>query len=188
MEFKTFEELTKINVSEKTEQKGGFTYLSWAWAWSEFKKARPDASYKIKKFNDVPYLKTDEGFMVFTEITSLEETHEMWLPVMDFKNKALLTANVMDINKTIMRCLVKNMAMFGLGLYIYAGEDLPEDEEPKVKKAISKSNEINPLWFEAQSCGIDLDKLAIYYKKKTIDEVSDEDIKKAIEMKIKGGK
>ena len=66
--------------------------------------------------------------MVFTMVTVEEQSYEMWLPVMDFKNKAVKEADMMDINKTIMRCLVKNLAMFGLSLYIYAGEDLPEQE------------------------------------------------------------
>lgn len=128
--MKSFEEIYKINVNDKTEKKNGLTYLSWAWAWAEFKKCYPDASYCIKRFeNNLPYVKDDKtGYMVFTEVSANGITHEMWLPVMDNRNKAILEATMTDINKAIMRCLTKNLAMFGLGLYIYAGEDLPEDD------------------------------------------------------------
>lgn len=145
-----FNELAKINVNENTDKKGKFTYLSWAWAWSEVKKIYPNASYEIERFDGgVPYLENELGYMVFTKVTINEITHEMWLPVMDFRNNAILKgkATMMEINKAIMRCLVKNIGMHGLGLYIYAGEDLPEEtdgtqkvqEEPKNKpKALKK--------------------------------------------------
>lgn len=143
-----FETLNKINVNDKVEKKSGLTYLSWAFAWAEVKKIYPDAFYIIKRFDGLPYVFDPKtGYMVFTEVTIEGHTHEMWLPVMDGANKAMKdeaykyttkygektcdAADMFDINKTIMRCLVKNLAMFGLGLYIYAGEDLPEDEEQK---------------------------------------------------------
>ena len=138
-----FETLSAINVNERTEKKGQLTYLSWSWAWAEFKKACPDATYTIwRDENGLPYTGNAEmGYMVYTTVTANEETHEMWLPVMDFKNKALLNATATDINKTIMRCLTKNLAMFGLGLYIYAGEDLPEEDkhEAERKNALKKA-------------------------------------------------
>ena len=125
-----FEEVMKINVNDKTEKKGNLTYMSWAWAWAEFKKLYPDATYSVKMFDGVPYVHdSDTGYMVFTSVTADGMTYDMWLPVMDARNKTLMNATMFDINKTIMRCLAKNLAMFGLGLYIYAGEDLPEDEQ-----------------------------------------------------------
>ncbi len=131
-----FLELYKIDVSGKTEKKGNLTYLSWCWAWAEFKKVYPDANYEVKKFDGIPYVHdTDTGYMVYTSVTAGGMTYEMWLPVMDTRNKAMKTADMFDINKTIMRCLTKNLAMFGLGLYIYAGEDLPEDAEKPPKEA-----------------------------------------------------
>lgn len=148
-----FEQLSAINVNEHVEQKNGLSYLSWAHAWRIFKQSCPDATYEIKKFaNNLPYVYDENtGYMVFTSITANGETHEMWLPVMDSSNKAMKNvqytydtkykkgliceaATMFDINKTIMRCLVKNMGMFGLGLYIYAGEDLPEVEQEEVKQ------------------------------------------------------
>ena len=151
-----FEELNKINVNGYTEEKNGLTYLSWANAWAEFKKVCPDATYEIVKFDGKPYVYDEAlGYMCYTKVTVDGLTHEMWLPVMDGANKAMKStaytyktkygektceaATMFDINKTIMRCLVKNLAMFGLGLYIYAGEDLPEEvkiEEAKKKEPI----------------------------------------------------
>lgn len=137
-----FERLSAINVNEHVEKKKDLTYLSWAWAWSETKKACPDATYHIGQTEYDPQL----GFMCHTNVTIEGETLEMWLPVMDGANKSMKkepytyqtrfgekvveAATTFDINKTIMRCLVKNLAMFGLGIYIYAGEDLPEGETP----------------------------------------------------------
>ena len=139
-----FQELYKIDVSDKTEKKGNLTYLSWPWAWAEFKKVYPEANYQVKTFDGVPYVHdSDTGYIVFTSVTAGGITYDMWLPVMDARNKALKTADMFDINKAIMRCLTKNLAMFGLGLYIYAGEDLPEgaEEEPeKAKKAQQSAN------------------------------------------------
>jgi hypothetical protein len=146
-----FKTLNAINVNENTEKKNGLTYLSWAWAWAELKKVYPCATYKIKHFDGRPYLYDENlGYMVMTEMTVDGITHEMWLPVMDGANKAMKDkeytmkkgkyettvqpATMFDINTAIMRCLTKNIAMFGLGLYIYAGEDLPEDESEKAAK------------------------------------------------------
>jgi hypothetical protein len=139
-----FERLSAINVNIHIEKKKDLSYLSWAWAWSETKRACPDATYKIGETEFDENL----GFMCHTTVTIEGETLEMWLPVMDGANKSMLkksytyttrygdksveAATTFDINKTIMRCLVKNLAMFGLGIYIYAGEDLPEAEKSEV--------------------------------------------------------
>lgn len=158
-----FEELYNLNVNDKTEKKNNLTYLSWAWAWAEFKKAYPEATYEIVKFDGLPYaVDQNTGYMVYTRVTADGLTHEMWLPVMDYRNKALQVGNatMFDINKTIMRCLTKNLAMFGLGLYIYAGEDLPEDETSKqadnhktapnkAKKNFDPNKKINAATVEA---------------------------------------
>lgn len=158
-----FETLYYIDVSDNVEtKKSGKTtlsYLSWTWSWAEFAKRFPSATYEIEKFEAPdgtkrPYIYDENtGYMVFTNVTIDGLTHEMWLPVMDGANKAMKSkpykymtkyngeksveaASMFDVNKTIMRCLVKNLAMFGLGLYIYSGEDLPEvDEEAKEKEA-----------------------------------------------------
>lgn len=147
MEKNLFEDLYNINVVDKVEQKNGLNYLSWAYAWAEVKKRDELANYEVKTFGEkeTPYLYDDKlGYMVFTRMTIFNQTHEMWLPVMDGTNKSMLdhsytyqtkygeksveAATMFDINKTIMRCLVKNIAMFGLGLSLYTGEDLPEQQ------------------------------------------------------------
>lgn len=152
----TFEVLNSVNVNDHVEVKdtgkAKLTYLSWAWAWAEVKKRYPDANYEIVKFNGIPYVYDENtGYMVYTTVTIEGITHEMWLPVMDGNNKAMLAhpyevqtkyskftvqaATMFDVNKAIMRCLTKNLAMFGLGLYIYAGEDLPETVEETIEPA-----------------------------------------------------
>lgn len=152
-----FEDLNALNINGHTEKKKvegkELTYLSWPWAWAEVKKRYPDAHYTIWKNADgLPYTEDPmTGYMVYTSVTIDGITHEMWLPVMNGANRAMKrapyeyttkfgkksveAATMMDINKTIMRCLVKNLAMFGLGLYIYAGEDLPEVEQDEQKQA-----------------------------------------------------
>ena len=143
-----FDKLSAINVNDKAEKKSNLTYLSWAWAWAEVKKACPDATYEVLQdpYTSKPYFFDENlGYMVMTQVTIEGESLEMWLPVMDGANKAMTNksytystrygdktveaATMFDINKTLMRCLTKNLAMFGLGLYIYAGEDLPETIE-----------------------------------------------------------
>jgi hypothetical protein len=146
-----FERLSAINVNEHVEKKKDLTYLSWAWAWAVTKRECPDATYKIlpTEYDDAL------GFMVHTEVTIEGETLGMWLPVMDGANKSMLktsytystrygdkqvdAATTFDVNKTLMRCLVKNLAMFGLGIYIYAGEDLPEAETTAPTPAPAKA-------------------------------------------------
>lgn len=155
MENNVFNELNAVNVNKWVEKKstGGtsLSYLSWANAWKEVKKRYPDANYEIVKFeNGLPYCYDENtGYMVYTKVTIQGITHEMWLCAMDSRNKALLShpyevktkyntftvekCTMFDINKTIMRCLTKNLAMFGLGLYLYASEDIPQDEKEETK-------------------------------------------------------
>lgn len=177
---KSFEEVYLINVNEKTEEKNGLTYLSWAWAWAEFKKVYPNATYKIKRFeNNLPYVFDEKtGYMVFTEVTVGDLTYEMWLPVMDHRNKTLIAAGMTDINKTIMRCLTKNLAMFGLGLYIYAGEDLPEGQE-QPKEPLNEA-----LVKEFVELGGTLEVAADYYKT-SVDNLQNEQIKALVDAKKK---
>jgi SpoVK/Ycf46/Vps4 family AAA+-type ATPase len=165
MQKSVFETLNAINVNDKVEKKKDLTYLSWSYAWGEVKKVYSDATYNIvfDPNNNKPYFYDETlGYMVMTSVTIQEQTLEMWLPVMDGANQAMKhesyeystrygvktvdAATMFDINKTLMRCLTKNLAMFGLGLYIFAGEDLPEvDAAPKnatpVKKAPAKKVE-----------------------------------------------
>lgn len=183
-EKSVFETLSAINVNDKVEQKNGLTYLSWAWAWAEVKKNYPSATYKVVKdeASNMPFVFDPHmGYMCSTEVTIQEQTLEMWLPVMDGANKAMKLeayeyttrygkksvqgATMFDINKTIMRCLVKNLAMFGLGHYIYAGEDIPQDDKsvaeklatPKKSEATPKKAKATPKKVEKKVTVINLD-------------------------------
>lgn len=166
-EKQVFDVLSVIDVNEHKENKNGLSYLSWVWAWSEVVKRYPDAYYEVKKFDGLPYVYDENtGYMVYTTVTISGKTLEMWLPVMDFNNKAMKShqyeyttgygknqkshiveqATMFDVNKAIMRCLAKNLAMFGLGLYIYAGEDLPpEDVNKYLEEVVKLQVELNEL-------------------------------------------
>ena len=133
-----FVELNNINVNGKTEKKNGLTYLSWAWAWGEVKKLHPDATYTIYENADGLFYHTDgKTCWVKTGVTVNDVEHIEYLPVMDFKNRSIPVEQVtsFDVNKAIQRSLTKAVARHGLGLYIYAGEDLPESEAPEEKPA-----------------------------------------------------
>lgn len=124
--------LNNINVNNKTEQKNGLTYLSWAWAWAEVKKMFPDAFYTIYENADGWNYHTDgRTCWVKTGCTVNGLEHIEYLPVMDFKNRSIPADAVtsFDVNKAIQRSLTKALARHGLGLYIYAGEDLPEEDK-----------------------------------------------------------
>ena len=139
-----FKSLNDINVNGKTEQKNGLTYLSWAWAWGEVKKMFPDATYTIYENADGWCYHTDgKTCWVKTGVTVNGIEHIEYLPVMDFKNKSIALNSVtsFEVNKAIQRSLTKAVARHGLGLYIYAGEDLPEAEaeaQPKEEKSAKK--------------------------------------------------
>lgn len=130
-----FETLNAINVADKVEKKNGLSYLSWAWAWAEVKKKYPCANYTIYERDTengpVNYFTDGRTCWVKTGVIINDMEHIEELPVMDYKNKSILLDNVtsFDVNKAIQRSLTKALARHGLGLYIYAGEDLPETEK-----------------------------------------------------------
>jgi hypothetical protein len=127
-----FETLNSINVNDKVEKKNNLTYLSWAWAWAEVKKNYPTATYTIYENVDGMFYHTDSrSAWVKTGVTIEGIEHIEYLPVMDFRNNSILMDKLssVDVNKTIQRSLTKAIARHGLGLYVYAGEDLPNGEE-----------------------------------------------------------
>lgn len=132
-----FETLNQINVNGHTEKKNGLTYLSWAWAWAEIKKAYPEAFYTIYENKDGWNYHAD-GKTAWVKTGVTIEGIEMveYLPVMDFKNKSIPVEQLtsFDVNKAIQRSLTKACARHGLGLYIYAGEDLPESEQTPIER------------------------------------------------------
>ena len=129
--------LLQLDVSHKTEKKVNLTYLSWAWAWAEALKADPKATFKVKTFFRDQY--TEEPFMtlpggtamVWVTVTMFDKEMTCQLPVMDNRNKAIVNPDAFQVNTAIMRCMTKALGLHGLGLYIYAGEDLPEGVEPE---------------------------------------------------------
>lgn len=134
-----WETLSAINVNENIEKKNGFSYLSWSWAWARLMDHYPDSTFRFdNQSGESGYLNNDGVFRypdgtaeVRCVMTVNQVTHTMWLPVMDYKNQAIKNPNARDINDAKMRCLVKAMSLFGLGLYIYAGEDLPDASKQK---------------------------------------------------------
>ena len=131
-----FVKLNNINVNEHTEEKNKLTYLSWAWAWAEVKKQFPEAIYTIYENADGLFYHTDgKTCWVKTGVTINDIEHIEYLPVMDYRNNSIPAEKVTstDVNKAIQRSLTKACARHGLGLYIYAGEDLPEAEQDKQK-------------------------------------------------------
>ncbi len=130
-----FEVLNAINVQDKIEKKNGLSYLSWAWAWAELKKRHPDALYTIYENKDGLFYHTDgQTCWVKTGVTVNGIEHIEYLPVMDFRNASIPVGKVtsFDVNKAIQRSLTKAVARHGLGLYVYAGEDLPEEERKPI--------------------------------------------------------
>jgi len=119
-------ELLKKNVNEHTEKKNGLTYLSWAWAWAEALKADSSASYKVEMFGDKCFMDINGTAMVFVTVTMFGKPMTCQLPVMDYRNKAIPNPDAFAVNTAIMRCMTKALSLHGLGLYIYAGEDIPE--------------------------------------------------------------
>jgi hypothetical protein len=123
----SIEMLLKKNVNEHVEKKNGLSYLSWAWAWAEALKADAKASYKIEMFGDKCFMDINGTAMVFVTVTMFDKPMTCQLPVMDYRNKAIPNPDAFAVNTAIMRCMTKALALHGLGLYLYSGEDVPEE-------------------------------------------------------------
>jgi len=187
-----FEILNNINVQEKVEKKSNLSYLSWAWAWGEIKKLYPNANYKIyereTEYGPVNYFTDGKTCWVKTRVTINDIEHIEELPVMDFKNKSILLENVtsFDVNKTIQRSLTKAIGRHGLGLYIYAGEDLPEEEKKELdeenNKPVTKKQmeEIAKLVGEAK-----IPDMLMYYKIDKFENMTNAIAKEVIARKTK---
>ena len=141
-ETNVFKVLDTINVNEFTQKKGQFTYLSWAWAVRELLKISPDATWEIHEYEvwhqhgsyKQPYMTTDSGCFVKVTLTVNDVPRTQIHPVLDHRNQTIKEPNAFQINTSIQRCLAKAIALHGLGLYIYAGEDLPEVPELSKKQ------------------------------------------------------
>ena len=151
-----FKTLNAIDVSDKKEEKNGLSYLSWAWAWAEVKKLFPDTTYTVYENKDGLFYHTDgKTCWVKTGVTVNGIEHIEYLPVMDFRNNSIPLEKVtsFDVNKAIQRSLTKAVARHGLGLYIYAGEDLPEDAPKEPKETGPKPELKNTFFPTCAKCG-----------------------------------
>ena len=170
-------ELRKINVNDNTEKKGRFTYLSWAWAVDQLLQLDPSATWEYKE-----PMKFGETLMVFCTVTAFNKSMTAQLPVMNSQNKAIANPDSFAVNTAMQRCLAKAIALHGLGLYIYAGEDLPNDEEQTEmpsKIVASQIVQINKLIDETQS---DLGKLLDFFKVLSITDLNSDQALQAINL------
>jgi len=133
-------DLLKLNVNEHVEKKNNLSYLSWAWAWAEALKADPSATFEVQTFlrdqyTELPYMDVNGTGMVWVTTKLFDKPMTCMLPIMNHRNQPIQNPDAFQVNTSIMRCLVKCLALHGLGLYIYAGEDLPEEDTPAIKEA-----------------------------------------------------
>lgn len=184
-----FKALNDINVNDKTEKKNDLTYLSWAWAWGELKKMFPDSTYTIyENSQGWNYFTDGMTCWVKTGVTVNGIEHIEYLPVMDFRNKSIPFESVTsyDVNKAIQRSLTKAVARHGLGLYIYAGEDLPEEESKAKEEA--KNKKLSDEQFDAICDLFDetsMPAMLKYFGVKEVSELTEEQAKKAITQRKK---
>jgi len=178
-----FEQLSNINVNEHVERKGEFSYLSWPYAVNALRQFDPSATWVVKRFDGLPYLKTETGFFVEVEVTvqgiSLSQIH----PVLDNRNLPVESPTCFAINTSIARALVKAIALHGLGLYLYQGEDLPNGESQS-KAPEAKPTEIKPALHKAsvaqikfiqrliEETGSDLGKVLSYFGVNALEEMT----------------
>ncbi len=128
----SFARLSGINVNDHVEKKGAFSYLSWPYAVAQLRLADPSATWEVRRFDGLPFLRAENGYFVEVSVTVEGVTLSQIHPVLDGKNRPIAEPTVFDLNTSLQRCLVKAIALHGLGLYVYAGEDLPTmaDEQP----------------------------------------------------------
>lgn len=177
-----FAHLSGINVSDHIEKKGGYAYLSWPFAVAQLRLADPAATWQVVRFNGLPYLHTEAGVFVEVAVTvqgiSLSQIH----PVLDAKNRPILAPTAFDINTSIQRCLVKAIALHGLGLYIYAGEDLPDSARPETLSAEQRAT----IESKIVEVGGNLDRLLAYFKAKSLGEIPATDYERVIRSLERG--
>ena len=176
-------DLSAINVNEHVQKKVNLSYLSWTWAWSTLMSKYPESYYV---FED--HAENDGSVMVECVLTIHEgeevATRTMWLPVMDHRNKAIINPNSRDISDTRMRCLVKCLAMFGLGFYIYAGEDIPQAEAEALTQPID-GPQVRQLNEMIEYSGTDADKFMSFYKIMAVSDLPKSHYEQAYNMLAK---
>lgn len=151
-----FARLNAINVSEHVEKKGAFSYLSWPFAVAQLRLADPMACWEVRRFNGLPYLSSEAGVFVEVAVTVQGVTLSQIHPVLDGRNRPILAPTSFDINTSIQRCLVKAIALHGLGLYIYAGEDLPQPLSDAANDDAPRPSGRAPAWTPPSSIGVQM--------------------------------
>ena len=194
-----FATLSAINVNDHVEKKGRFSYLSWPYAVSQLRQSDPTATWEVRRFDGLPYLACDAGVFVEVAVTVQGVTLSQLHPVLDGQNRPILAPTAFDINTSIQRCLVKAIALHGLGLYIYAGEDLPNvhdteaanDEptnagavpaKPAERPAVARitkgqQTQIHKLSIEV---GIGLNRVLAYFNVRSLDEIPATDFQRVM--------
>lgn len=183
----TFERMARIDCSEHIERKGNLSYLSWAWAVDYLLREDPTATWSYHFFDGKPYCQIGDTAMVFCTVRAYAIERTAQLPVMDHRNKPIANPNSFELNTAMQRCLAKAIALHGVGLYIYQGEDLPLDDDtvaepvdkPPAKPAI-KDKELSVIEKLADQAGVSIDVILDRYKAKALTELSEEDFKECI--------
>jgi hypothetical protein len=179
-----WQKLSAIDCTAHVEKKNGLSYLSWAWAWGVLMEHYPDATYSF----DPPQVFPDQTMMVFCTVNIGECSRRMWLPVMDHRNKSIQNPDAFATNTAMMRCLVKCLALYGLGHYIYAGEDLPQAELDRLYSPITEdqSKELHAM-IASLDGDIDMPAFLKFFGISTISNLKQSDFQKAklaLEKKI----
>jgi hypothetical protein len=177
--MKTYSDLRSINVGDHIEKKNGLSYLSWSWAVDVLLQNDSSATWE---FPEPKYY--GDTVMVYCDVTAFGKTMKMHLPVMDLRNKAVVSPNTTDINKAMMRCLAKCIACFGIGLYIYSGEDLPTESQGELE---SKQEALAVMLGNASNCKT-VEELAILYKQAVDFCDNNLELKKTVNETVKARK
>lgn len=187
----TFALLHAIDCSGHIEKKNGFSYLSWPFAVAELRRNCPDATWAVKRFqNDEPFMHTSCGYFVEVAVTVNGITLSQIHPVLDHRNKPVQSPSAFDINTSIQRCLVKAIALHGLGLSIYAGEDVPPEAKQQRAEAASQTitaEQIKEIEALIDQSGADRDGLCRYFRVNSISELPENRVpavKQALKNKI----
>jgi len=181
-----FARLNAIDISQHVERKGEFTYLSWPYAVQQLRLADPNATWEVRRFDGLPYLKTETGFFVEVAVSVQGMTLSQVHPVLDGKNHPILEPTCFDVNTAIARCLVKAIALHGLGLSVYCGEDLPDEPRPKtpVSELPSQSRataaQLRYIKRLIEDTGSDLAKVLEYFGVGALDQLTSRAASRAI--------
>ena len=189
-----FAQLSQINVNDHLERKGEFVYLSWPYAVQQLRLADPTATWEVKRFADLPYLKTETGYFVEVAVTVQGVTLSQIHPVLDADNRPISAPTCFEINSSIQRALVKAIALHGLGLCVYAGEDLPQSGKPATgsspspKPSVTRlqdsrpasSSQISYIKRLVEETGEDLQRLLDFFSISALEELTSRAASRAI--------